>query len=146
MSRFTDWLQGHDPERPSAEEYLERVFRELEMFAKASLIKLDERTLGDDRVREGLRWYFSGAAERLCGQRGLDRDAAYAMAVELIRREGLGEADVRRHLVGGEPPRDAALAADARQEGGRTMVEWIEGKDNNAPLRLEQLIRDWYAG
>lgn len=143
MSRFTDLFRHHRMVTSGFEERLDTTFRELTMFADAALMEVEAEALESARAREGAQWFLVGAAECLSERRGLDSDGFRALAAELVQRLGVSREQAKKDLLGydkrtSHPFRDGAL-----REGAETMVAWLEGKDNNAPLRLSQLLAAW---
>jgi hypothetical protein len=143
MNRFTELFRRHGTSASAVEERLDNTFRELTMFADAALMEVEAGALENARARDGAQWFLVGAAERLSERRGLDGDGFRALAAELVLRLGISREQAQADLLGyegptGDPVHDAALA-----EGAETMAAWLEGKDNNAPLRLTQLLVTW---
>ena len=143
MKRFTELLRPRGAPSTDVGGRLDTAFRELTMFADAALMGVEVDTLKAVRAREGAQWFLVGAAEHLSERRGLDGDGFRAVAAELVLRLGISRKQAQADLLGYEGPTGDPIHDTALEEGAQTMAVWLEGKDNNAPLRLNQLLAVW---
>jgi hypothetical protein len=113
------------------------------MFLDASLMESSQNGLSRAGVSREIRAYVVGAVEALAVRRKVDHDGLLALAVAALERIGVSHSTAKAWMTEFDKRGPETLARAAFSEGRDTMVQWLDGKDNNAPMRLAQLIEEW---
>jgi hypothetical protein len=135
----------HARRTPAGRDPASRARADLAMFREASFLRSDVETPDPAAMyrRYAFLMYFLGAARYISRQRGLDDRAFATVAQDMLRSVGATTGEVESTLA------DIAYASfkprgrEAFEEGLRVARDFQSGKDNNAAMRLSELLRHW---
>lgn len=121
----------------------EAAVRQICIFIDASLLLVDNEILNQETPKGGACLFFIGATDFLTQHYKLDDNEFFQVALHVLRYFGLSEQNA--HLLLNELPviSQEPFGHEALIEGGNTIIDWISGKDPNAPLRLFELVNKW---
>ncbi len=124
---------------------MEAARRDLAMFREASFVRSDVAlpTPTDIYRRYGMLMYFLGAARYSAVQHGLDESGFVLVASDYLREIGFTRAEVESAISDLAYSRFKPRGREAFNEGTQTIELWQMGHDNDAPMRLAELLRQW---
>jgi hypothetical protein len=136
-------LQAPAGTEPSMQERIAATTKQAGLFMDASLILVDLEVLNQEIPKIGASLYLVGAVDALSQKYKMSEDAFLSAAYSALRGFGLSE-DNARHLCFNLPEMSQEpFGGAAMIEGGRTIQAWLSGKDESAPVRLSELVREW---
>jgi hypothetical protein len=114
--------------------------RTLDLFLEASLTMLDPEVLRGPQGRLVTSLFGLGAAQSLAEK---EQVPDLSLAGRVLARLGTSAQETTRILAARAEARPGSPVARIMAEGADAFTIWLHGKDNNAGLRLGQLLAEW---
>lgn len=122
---------------------LNDALRNVRLFMEACLSFTEGRPSLTPAQREGMQWFFIGAAEQAACHHGLTPGQHARLHMEVLLKLGITEAEASAMLSQEGRIREQPIPRRAAHEGEQIMDQWLAGHDNDAPLRFGQLLSEW---
>lgn len=115
------------------------------MFREASFMHsaVELPAAGDMYRRYASLMYFMGAVRYTAVQQRLDESGFVLLASEFLEGVGYTRGEVETAVSDLAYSRFKPRGKEAFAEGTRTIELWQQGHDNDAPMRLAELLKQW---